>query len=45
MDWYNEDYYRKSPLDDPTGPATGSYHVFRGGCWCFSASFCRSYAP
>ena len=30
-DWYGEDYYRVSPVDDPTGPATGSVRVSRGG--------------
>ena len=27
---------------DPQGPASGSYRVFRGGCWDFSARDCRS---
>ena len=31
LDWYDEDYYRTSPVDDPAGPATGSLHVVRGG--------------
>ena len=30
-DWYDEDYYANSPVDDPQGPATGSLHVVRGG--------------
>ena len=34
-DWYDEDYYGKSPADDPTGPDTGSVRVVRGGSWCF----------
>jgi formylglycine-generating enzyme required for sulfatase activity len=33
-DWYGDDYYRKSPRDDPTGPAAGSYRVLRSGPWC-----------
>ena len=36
QDWYDGGYYAKSPTDDPTGPATGSNRVNRGGCW-FSA--------
>ncbi len=39
-DWYDKDYYAKSPSVDPTGPATGSpmpdgkpYRVLRGGNW------------
>ena len=30
-DWYSEDYYATSPVDDPTGPLTGEYRVRRGG--------------
>ena len=33
QDWYNKDYYAKSPTDDPMGPPGGSYRVVRGGCW------------
>ena len=32
-DWYDEDYYKKSPLVDPTGPSTGRFRVLRGGAW------------
>ena len=32
-DWYREGYYNQSPADDPTGPATASGRVFRGGSW------------
>jgi len=39
-DWYDSDYYEGSPTDDPKGPATGSYRVFRGGS--FRAGSCRS---
>jgi formylglycine-generating enzyme len=34
-DWYGEDYYGKSPADDPKGPDTGSSRIFRGGSWYF----------
>lgn len=30
-DWYGEDYYGKSPTDDPQGPVAGSSRVLRGG--------------
>lgn len=33
QDWYARDYYAQSPVDDPQGPETGSYRVYRGGCW------------
>ncbi len=41
-DWYAEDYYANSPLEDPTGPETGQYRVQRGGDWSASAANCRS---
>jgi formylglycine-generating enzyme required for sulfatase activity len=44
QDWYGQDYYANSPTDDPQGPATGSYHVLRGGAWFDAAANCRSAA-
>ncbi|MGD9210708.1 MAG: formylglycine-generating enzyme family protein, partial [Desulfobacteraceae bacterium] len=41
-DWYADDYYSNSPENNPTGPTTGSYRVFRGGPWSLSAGFCRA---
>jgi len=42
QDWYDADYYKRSPVDDPPGPSGGAaYRVIRGGCWR-SAGFCRS---
>lgn len=32
-DWHAEDYYARSPVDDPAGPADGTVHVRRGGSW------------
>ena len=33
-DWYDEDYYGKSPVDDPKGPDSGEYYrVVRGSSW------------
>lgn len=32
-DWYDLHYYSESPVDNPTGPATGRYKVIRGGSW------------
>ena len=31
-DWYDASYYKNSPRQDPTGPATGASRVLRGGC-------------
>ncbi|MGW8268660.1 MAG: formylglycine-generating enzyme family protein, partial [Longimicrobiales bacterium] len=31
QDWYSATYYQESPLEDPPGPATGSWRVNRGG--------------
>ena len=41
-DWHDDDYYGDSPVDDPTGPVTGSGRVYRGGRWQDPASDCRS---
>jgi hypothetical protein len=30
-DWYDPEYYTKSPEKDPSGPANGQYKVLRGG--------------
>jgi len=32
-DWYDENYYSKSPVSNPQGPSTGEWRVFRGGSW------------
>lgn len=32
-DWYEREYYHKSPDKNPTGPANGDKHVLRGGSW------------
>jgi formylglycine-generating enzyme len=32
-DWYDRDYYRFSPDQDPQGPAEGEEKVLRGGSW------------
>ena len=40
-DWYGVSYYSISPDTNPTGPATGNYHIHRGGGWLVNASYCR----
>ncbi|MBW0169499.1 MAG: formylglycine-generating enzyme family protein [Hydrogenophaga sp.] len=32
-DWYGEDTYARSPVDDPVGPDDGDNKVRRGGSW------------
>ncbi|MDP1769719.1 MAG: formylglycine-generating enzyme family protein [Nitrospirota bacterium] len=32
-DWYERDYYEKTPEQNPAGPATGEKRVIRGGSW------------
>jgi formylglycine-generating enzyme required for sulfatase activity len=33
QDWYDARYYLSSPLQDPSGPKTGTYRALRGGSW------------
>jgi formylglycine-generating enzyme required for sulfatase activity/beta-lactamase class A len=32
-DWFEREYYKRSPGENPKGPETGSYRVIRGGAW------------
>ena len=41
IDRYDPDYYSNSPVDNPSGPSTGSLVVFRGGSWYNGSSLCR----
>ena len=41
-DWYAEDYYARSPEDDPRGPERGKDRVHRSSGWNFPAFLCRS---
>jgi formylglycine-generating enzyme len=40
-DWYSSSYYSSSPVNNPTGPTSGSYRVIRGGSWITYAYNCR----
>jgi formylglycine-generating enzyme required for sulfatase activity len=40
-DWFDKDYYAVSPAEDPTGPATGTQRVLRGGSWFHHPDGCR----
>jgi formylglycine-generating enzyme len=53
-DWYDPTYYQDSPLDNPTGPATGIPNpmngnqlekVRRGGSYLCADNYCRRYLP
>jgi formylglycine-generating enzyme required for sulfatase activity len=41
-DWYDKDFYRNSPKQDPTGPETGRHRVLRGGSWLVTEANSRS---
>jgi formylglycine-generating enzyme required for sulfatase activity len=41
-DWYGSDYYGKPIGNNPKGPDTGAYRVFRGGSWGSSPANCRA---
>jgi formylglycine-generating enzyme required for sulfatase activity len=36
-DWFQAGYYARSPKKDPTGPASGTDRVCRGGCFHYDA--------
>ncbi len=39
-DWYGD--YADNAVVDPQGPLSGSFRVWRGGCWRGNARYCRS---
>ena len=41
-DWYDTDYYKNSPPQNPEGLPTGGFKVIRGGAWNTSARTLRS---
>jgi formylglycine-generating enzyme required for sulfatase activity len=42
-DWFAAEYYATSPAEDPTGPATGTHRVMRGGSYLCHDSYCNRY--
>lgn len=41
-DWYDKEYYEKSPKENPPGPEKGTHKLMRGGNWLVSNGSCRS---
>jgi len=41
-DWYAAAYPADNPTIDPTGPASGSLRVKRGGSWLSGGAYLRS---
>ncbi len=41
-DWFDDDYYQRSPEKNPQGPDSGESRVLRGGSWCGGFRNCRA---
>ncbi len=41
-DWWDSDYYKKTPSENPIGPDDGQYRVIRGGSWFYSLDGART---
>jgi len=41
-DWHAPDWYAKSPMEDPHGPAAGTARVVRGGSWGYAPKQLRN---
>lgn len=41
-DWYDSEYYKSSPKNNPQGPNSGKGRVLRGGSWYFGARYMRA---
>jgi len=40
-DWFDRDYYARSPVDNPQGPDQGFIKVVRGADWTFIGEVCK----
>jgi len=43
-DWYDENYYRQSPRDNPQGAVSSEVKIVRGGAWIDTVDYSRSTA-
>ncbi|MCX6630090.1 MAG: formylglycine-generating enzyme family protein [Candidatus Solibacter sp.] len=41
QDWYDKEYYRSSPADDPQGASSGEHRTRRGGGWVGVPAYVR----
>ncbi len=41
-DWYDSDYYGRSPSQNPAGPSSGEHRGLRGGSWHVGPGYVRS---
>ena len=41
-DGYADEYYKRSPVDDPPGAAGAAKRAMRGGGWALEPPYCRS---
>lgn len=44
-DWFDRDYYNRSPLTNPQGPKNGYLKVVRGGDWIYVGERCKINYP
>lgn len=42
-DWFDPNFYRSSPKNDPKGAPLGQEKVMRGGSWMCAENFCSNY--
>ena len=42
-DWFDAEYYRSSPVDNPQGPRSGVDKIQRGGSWLCARNSCLGY--
>jgi formylglycine-generating enzyme required for sulfatase activity len=41
LDWYDPTYYKRSPIEQPLGPESGTRRASRGGAWRHQLKVCR----